>query len=484
MRVNKDNIYLLSPALFAKYTTNNKYKAPRHIRYLEKKILPLLIRGNARIIINMPPRHGKSEYLSKYLPTWHLLNFPEKRIIITSYSADLAKHWSRQIKDLIKIYGKKARGIKLNPANAAVAGFTLKDHTGGVQAVGINGALTGKGADLIILDDPVKNDREANSSKMREKLWEWYKATLYTRLEPGGSIILIMTRWHEDDLCGRIMKQKENECENNDNDNNNNEDSDNGDNTNQWEIIILPAIANARCPLGRKKGEALWAERFNIKKLKELRRTLGEYWFDSLYQQSPYPLAGGIFKVQEFKYFKFNGKDIEVHNSIIPHKENIFIAVDLAASTKESADYTVLMAFAVDSTQNIYILDILRSHFDTLNHLDIIRDLFHQWQPLVVGIESVQYQSAIVRAAAADGIPVKALKPNKDKISRALPMQAKLQSGLVFLPQYAHWSEDFKSELAAFPNGKHDDQVDCFAYINEMISPLSKEFIPTGRKRI
>lgn len=469
MIINSENIYLLSPILFAKFINENKYFAPKHLIYLENKIMQSLIRGNARIIINMPPRHGKSEYLSKYLPAWHLINYPDKRIIITSYGADLAKHWSRQVKDIIINYGKNF-GIGINPSNASASGFTLKNHIGGVQAVGIEGALTGKGADLIIIDDPIKNDKQANSSKMRDRLWEWYKATLYTRLEPKGSIILIMTRWHEDDLCGRIINEPNN--------NNNNKK-----NNNNWEIIILPAIAENVCPLSRKIGEPLWAERFNIDKLNELKAEIGNYWFDALYQQKPSNVNGGIFKVQEFKYFKFNGEDIEVNNQIIKKNDlKIFTTVDLAASSKENADFTVLMSFGIDNNNNIYILDVMRSHFDILNHLEIIQDCYRKWKPVIIGIESIQYQNAIVRSASAKGLPVKAIKPNKDKISRALPMQAKLNCGLIYLPRYALWLDDFRNELASFPTGRNDDQVDCFAYINEMISPFSREFIPTGRK--
>lgn len=461
MIIRKEKIFLLSPIMLAKLTTQNKYIAAKHIRFLEKKIIPKLIKGNARIIINMPPRHGKSEYLSKFLPAWHLLNFPNKKIIISSYGADLSKQWSRQIKEIITNYGRMLNGIKLNPKHSAVGGFSINKFSGGLQAVGTSGSLTGKGADLIIIDDPVKNDQEANSLNQRNKLWEWYKATLYTRLEPRGNIILIMTRWHEDDICGRIIKTQ----------------------AKKWDIIILPAIARDNCPLGRKPGEALWEERFSREKLDELRETLGEYWFESLYQQSPYPLSGGIFKVNKLKYFNFVDADVETENGITWRGDlRVFITVDLAASSKESADYTVLMAFAVDKDKNVYIFDVLRSHFDSLNHLEIITDFYQKWKPILVGIESVQYQSALIRAAAAKGIPVKALKPSKDKVSRALPMQAMLDNGMIYIPKYATWAEDFKSELIAFPNGKNDDQVDCFAYITEMIEPYSAAFEPTGRR--
>ncbi len=470
------NIYLLSPILFAKFVTNNQYKAPMHIRYLEQYIIPKLLKGNARIIINIPPRHGKSEFLSKYLPIWYLINFHNTRIILTSYGSDLAKFWSRQIKEHIALYGNKATGIKLNPKNAAINSFSILGHNGGMQAVGINGALTGKGADLIIIDDPVKNDKEANSINIRNKLWEWYKATLYTRLEPNGSIILIMTRWHEDDLCGRIIKHNKS-ISNNETNLSNNE-------IGNWDNIILPSIAGDNCPLGRKIGEPLWNNRFPIEKLNELRFTLGDYWFESLYQQSPYSTKGGIFKSNEFKYFKFvENQNIEVNNKIIRNEDlRKFITVDLAASSKENSDYTVLLAFALDIDNNIYILDILREHFDTLNHQEIIKDLYFKWKPISVGIEAVQYQNALVRSVSANGIPAIPIRPNKDKISRALPMQAKLNSGLVYLPKYENWVNEFLSELTAFPYGKNDDQVDCFAYINELISPYGNNFIPTGRK--
>ena len=468
MEINAEKLPLTCPILLAKAITDNKYKSPNHIKYLERNILQALAQGKARVIINMPPRHGKSELLSKYLPAWYLLNFPDNRIILTSYEATFAQSWSRKIRDIIAEYGTALNGITLDPNNSGVSGFSIAGHSGGLQSAGAGGAITGKGADLVIIDDPIKNDAEANSPTIRENIWEWFRSTVFTRLEPSGSILLIMTRWHEDDLCGRIIKEL--------------------NESGEWQIISLAAIAELNCPLGLQKGEALWEARFTAIQLENIRKNIGNYWFESLYQQRPAQAEGGIFKKSDFRYYKYSGKDIIIkrsdENKVISFLDlQIFITVDLAASTKDTADYTVLMVFAVNAESDVFILEIIRNRFDTLRHLELIRDAYNKWHPVLIGIESVQYQYSLVRSAANEGLPVKALRPNADKLTRSLPMQAKMNNGKVYMPEYAAWLADFEQELLSFPNAKHDDQVDCFAYINELILPNSGGALPIGRKK-
>ena len=187
---------------------------------------------------------------------------------------------------------------------------------------GVGGPITGKGADILIIDDPVKNAEEANSQTYRDKTWEWYQSTAYTRLEPKGAIILIMTRWHEDDLAGRLLKHMQNGT---------------GE---KWEVINLPAIAEENDLLGRKPGEPLWPERYDLKELNRIKDTTGSYWWSALYQQRPQPPEGGLLKRSWIKYY-------QPHE--LPHLEelDIYQAWDLAISTKETADYTVCTTVGV-----------------------------------------------------------------------------------------------------------------------------------------
>lgn len=459
----KINLPILSPILLAKTATDNQYSAPAHVRLMESEILSGLASGSSRIIVNMPPRHGKSEFISKFLPAWYLMNFPDRRVILTSYESTFAMSWSRKVRELIATLGEKAAGISLDKSNNTQSEFSIAGHSGGMQALGALGAITGKGADLIIIDDPVKNDADANSETIRENTWEWFRSTVFTRLEPGGSIIIAMTRWHEDDLTGKIMSDPAI--------------------AKDWRQIVLPALAGENCLLGRRPGEPLWSARYSGEALGEIRKAVGSYWFDALYNQVPGSPAGGIFRRSDFRYYTRECEKYVTPEEIFASRDiTLYATVDLAIATSQTSDFTVVMVFGVAPGGRIFIVDIIRERLDSLRHREMIIDIYRRYNPRLIGIESVQYQNSLVRALAAEGLPVKALKPTADKVSRALPMQAKLENGLVYFPKYAAWLDDFERELAAFPNAGHDDQADCFAYINNMTLPASA-FLPISARR-
>ncbi len=457
-------LYKSSPASFAYLASGADFEIPPHIQLIDKALIELVSQGSKILVINMPPRHGKSEFISKYFPAWLLCNFPDKRVILTSYEAHFAQTFGKKVRDIVDEYGS-LNDIYLDPASNSVQHFSIENHGGSMSCIGSGGAITGRGADIVIIDDPVKNDAEANSETIREGLKEWFKSTVYTRLEPGGSIILIMTRWHQDDLCGYIL----NEFGAQDN----------------FIHIDLPALAEENDLLNRNIGEPLWERRFDAQKLKEIENSIGKYWFSALYQQQPAPLGGGIFKKSDFKYYTEKEDSYILQSSIekiIPKKSlRIFVTVDLAASTKDSADYSVLLTFGITENKEILILDVLRNKFETFNHLKIIEDVYYKWKPVLIGIETVQYQISLFNEVQRLGISVKSIRPISDKISRALPMQAKLNSGIVYFPKYASWLSEFETELLSFPIGKNDDQADCFAYINEIIQPIS-DALPVGLK--
>ena len=192
----------------------------------------------------------------------------------------------RRARDVLNEYGNSVFGIEVNNKSSAANRWDIQGHTGGMVTAGVGGPITGKGADILIIDDPVKNAEEANSQTYRDKTWEWYQSTAYTRLEPNGSIILIMTRWHEDDLAGRILHQI---------------DQDKGE---QWEIINLPAIAEDHDILGRNIGEPLWPGRYDLNELERIKYTTGSYWWSALYQQRPQPPEGGLLKRSWIKYYQ------------------------------------------------------------------------------------------------------------------------------------------------------------------------------------
>ncbi len=463
MNDKNENIMLsLSIGSFAKIITEGKFLYPAHIALLDDILVSTTINQNKKIMINMPPRHGKSEFISKYFPAWFLLNFPDKRIILTSYEAHFAQSWGKKVRDIIDEFGHYF-GIYLDPAMNSTSSFAIKNHTGSMNCVGAGGAITGKGADIVIVDDPIKNDAEANSETIRENIRQWFKSTVFTRLEPSASIIMIMTRWHEDDICGSLLAEDSKKKE--------------------WAHINLPAIAQANDPLSRDIGTALWRERFDESRLSEIRESIGEYWFSALYQQQPSPAGGGIFKSKHFKYYTqdMNYYLFDNFKKVNCNELKIFMTIDLAATAKESSDYTVILTFGVSSDTDIFILDIVREKFESLRHAEVIIDAYNKWHPLLIGIESVQYQISLVNELMHRGLPVKALRPNKDKLSRSLSMQSKMEIGKVYFPKYSAWLSDFENELLSFPNAKNDDQVDCFAYISNILEPIS-EALPVGLK--
>lgn len=453
------NYYKTSPAWLAYKVSNAQFKCPKHISYLDSSIISAIKRGNSKLIVNMPPRHGKSEYISKYLPFWHLCNFPEKRIILTSYEANFAASWGRKVRDLINEFGKPYFSIEIDDSNRSVSSFGIKGKNGFMQCVGAGGAITGKGADLLIIDDPVKNDAEANSKTYRDNLWEWFRATALTRLEPRGNVILVMTRWHEDDLCGRISE-----------------------NLKTWKTIKFPAISEQNDAIRSRAGISLWSERYSIQELKNIKLDMGEYWFSALYQQEPAPSKGGIFKKKNFKYYKTVSEFIEYDSKRVLLSElKYFTVVDLAVSSSETSDYTVILTFGIDKDKNIFIIDVEKERFSGAEHLELLKRVYFKYKPIIIGIEAVQYQISLVQRAIRESLPVIKLIADKDKVTRALPVSALMDSKRVFFPANAIWLHDFESELLSFPTGKHDDQVDAFAYIHQLIYKYSLGFKPVSK---
>ena len=426
--------------------SNYQYQIPKHINLLNEKLQEIAFGDAKRLIVFLPPRHGKSMLVSHYFPAWYLGMFPDKRVILTAYEADFAATWGRKARDVLNGYGKPLYGIEVNDKSSAANRWDIKGHIGGMVTAGVGGPITGKGADILIIDDPIKNAEEANSQTYRDKTWEWYQSTAYTRLEPNGSIILIMTRWHEDDLAGRILRQIERGS------------------SEQWEIINLPAIAEDHDILGRNVGDPLWPERYDLNELERIKYTTGSYWWSAMYQQRPQPPEGGLLKRSWIKQYQpYELPDLE--------ELNIYQGWDLAISTKETADYTVCTTLGISKEKQIYVLDWYRDRIDFPTQVRVVKKLAEKWDPSQIAIESNAYQQALPQQLKKTSmLPIKEVKRTKDKVTRITSAFVHFENGKIILPENHPELDNFINEYVYFPQGKHDDMLDSVELAIELVT--------------
>ncbi|MFE7111770.1 terminase large subunit domain-containing protein [Streptomyces sp. NPDC057575] len=334
--VERDMALKRSPGSMSAILTDGKEKQAKHLDLIDR-VFRDIARGIPRkVLITMPPRHGKSRRAARWAPLWYLARHPDHRVMIASYSADLADDHGRWIRDAINTYGPNL-GLSLHAGSKAANRFDLADpdtghrYEGGLVTAGVGGGLTGKGAHLAIVDDPIKDAADAESPTMRRRLWDWWTSVLNTRIEPGGSILVIQTRWHEQDLAGRILA---------------------GEDASDWTILDLPATCDSEDDaLGREIGEPLWPVRYGKKALAKIRRAVGERVWWSLYMQKPRPLEGGVWKWpwitdNRLTPMQFRGVDLT----------RIIVAVDTAGGSDDVNDETGLWAGGRDAAGQMYVL--------------------------------------------------------------------------------------------------------------------------------
>lgn len=398
-----------------------------HYQHLIYQELERVTKGDCKkLMLFLPPRHGKSEAVTIRYPVWRLENNPNLKVVVAAYNQTLANKFSRKSRRIAEEL------FSLSKERAAVEDWETNEG-GGLRAIGVGSGITGQGGDLIIIDDPVKSREEAESVNYRERVYDWYTDDVFTRREPGCALILIQTRWHQDDLAGRILA------------------SEDGPN---WTVISLPALSESNDPLGRNPGDALCPQRYTEKDLEEIKRVLGERSFSALYQQQPRPSEGGLFKPGWFKIIDHVPADLRMARFW-----------DLAASTKTTADYTAGAKVGVDNKGNIYILDMVHGRLEWPDSRKKIIETANQDGIIPVGVEAVAFQIAAVQDLKRDPsflrIPLKEVRPDRDKKSRALPWAAKAEGGQVFLLR-GQWTEGFIDECLGFEAGAaHDDRVDA-----------------------
>jgi predicted phage terminase large subunit-like protein len=484
---------------FSRYV-DPKFEDAPHIRLIVEKLEQVARylqtqgrEGIGRLMILMPPRHGKSELASRKFPAWILGRLPDLRIIMASYGADLASKNSRSVRDLIEskryqaLFGglsSRNEPVELASDSRSVAAWDLaQPHRGGVVAAGVGGGITGLGADVLIGDDLIKNREEAQSEPRRELVDDWWKSSAHTRLEKEyAAIILFFTHWHADDQVGRLMKKMVEDPT-----------------ADQWDILMLPALAldsympsveeqhkkmregvfiPLEDPLNRKPGEALWPGRFGRDWLISKRANLGDYEFEALYQQMPYAKEGQRYKRDWFKAIPKLPDDVKI----------IYVVRywDKANSTRGDFTAGVLMAYCSDGY--FYILDVVRGQWSSYDRDRKMREtaekdvevwgaaykvtihIWHQQDPGSAGKDSAEATNRLLM-----GFPTKFETMTGDKATRSEPLESAFQGKLVFLLKGA-WNDAFIDECVAFDRGKYDDQVDAAASsYNKLLQMIGKK---------
>lgn len=431
----------MTPAAMAYHVSRGKWRPAKHLLYTSRKLVNVAARRTKRLIVTEPPRHGKSELISRYFPAWYLGIFPDERIILTSYEADFAASWGRKARDTVEEFGGELFGIRVRQDSSAANRWDIEGHSGGMVTAGAGGPITGRGGNVIIIDDPFKNAEEANSKRIRDKVWEWYQSTLYTRLEPGGAIIIVMTRWHEDDLVGRLLNPEYGEVE-------------------DWEIINLPAVAEEGDVLGREPGEALWPERYDLAELKRIKKTVGSYWWNALYQQRPSPPEGSIIKREWWRFYKEPPSNLD----------EVVQSWDCSFKETATGSYVVGQVWGRKGADK-YLLDQFRARVDFVATVRAIKSLSDKWpEARLKLVEEAANGPAVIAALRSEVPGIVAVRPRGSKEARLHAVSPDIEAGNVYLPSGAPWVHDYIEELVAFPGGANDDQVDATSQALERLT--------------
>ena len=402
-----------------------------------------------RLIITMPPRHGKSQLVSRHFPSWGLGVDPDTSIIAASYSARLAKRFNKNVQNIIEsdIYreifpntsfterSEKVRFVKRRKTYVkTMEFFEVPGFEGSLRSVGVEGGITGMGADILIIDDPFKDRKSADSPTVRESVWDWYTSTAYTRLSPGGGVLVTVTRWHENDLVGRLVDAMKQEG---------------GD---QWEIINYPAIAERDEP-HRKKGEALHPGRYPLEMLLRIKHNIGSYDWGSLYQQHPTPRGGGVFKAKWIRHWTECPKVFD----------RVIQSWDFTFKDSENSDNVSGQVWG-QLGSNFYLLDNDTDRMDFVSQVRAMQRMSSKWPDALEKIVEDKANGPAIISAIGSRIPgIVPYTPRGSKTARAYSVSPLFEAGNVYLPPMDEehpWVKKYVDELLAFPNAEHDDQVD------------------------
>ena len=403
------------------------YEPAAHHRMIAKK-LERVERGKlSRLMIFMPPRHGKSLLCSEFFVAWYIGKNPEKQVIFATYSQDLADDFGRRVRNWIRDPAFQAifPGVTLAEDSQAASRFNVGAR-GSYFAVGVGGSITGRGADLLVIDDPLKGREEADSETVRRKLKAWYTSVAYTRLMPGAAIVLIQTRWHPEDLGGWLLKEHQHE---------------------RWKPLSLSALSEA--------GTALWPKRYPVAALERIRETLPKRDWSALYQQSPIIDGGNILKK---KWWRKWTKSAPVCSYILQSWDTAYSEADLKTNS-----YSARTTWGVfKPTEDEIALILIEAWHGRVDYPDLKKEAIRSYldqKPDCVLIEKKASGQSLIQDLRRAGVPVATYQPDRDKVARAYAVQAMLECGQIYYPA-RRWADDVIDECAQFPSGSYSDWVD------------------------
>lgn len=452
-------------------TDTSRYDAQYFHRALAAALEEVEAGRLLRLIVTFPPRHGKSELTSRRFPAWLVGRDPYRHVMFATYNQPFAEDYGRAVRGIIQSQQYKTVFPGTTLAKGSAAADRLVTEEGGMMAfVGRGGSSTGRGADFLIIDDPLKDREEASSATTRESLWDWYNDTMSTRLmSDTGAIVIIQTRWHEDDLVGRLTDPTNPKF--------------NAEEAETWKIINIPAIAGDDDVLGREPGAALWPEKFGLPYLESFRRR-NPVGFSALYQQQPTPEDGDFFKTEMLAAYR---------QTDLPKNLRVYAASDHAVGIKQSNDYTCLLIVGVDEFSNIWLLDCWWKREKTDKVVEAMIDLMKRWKPLVWWAESGHISKSIgpflfkrMREEKVY-VTIREQVPSADKQTRAQSINGRAAMGMVRFPQHLPWYDRARQECLKFPQARHDDFVDALAHIGLGLDRILKapvEQAKTGAPKV
>lgn len=417
------------------------FRPARHHQIIVKE-LEAVARGECdRLALFLPPGSAKSTYASVLFPPWYLSSGAHRSIIAASHTAELAERWGRKVRNLVSEH-EPLLGFGVAGDNKA-AGRWETSEEGEYYAAGVGGSITGRRSDLAIIDDPIRSREDADSKLIRDKQWDWYKFDLMTRLKPGAAVILIQTRWHEDDLAGRLLAEERE----------------------RWRVVALPMEAEADDPLGRQPGEPLWPEWFTDQMRTDAKRD-ARLW-SALYQQRPTPDEGAFFKADWFRVGTPPPRD----------QMRIYGASDYAV-TADGGDYTVHVVLGIDPDGRMWLLDVWRKQAASDEWVEAWCDLVVKWKPLGWAEETGQIKAGVgpfleKRARERKAYTFRQQFPTRgDKAVRAQSIRGRMAMEGLYIAADRPWRADLIGECLRFPAGVHDDQVDALGLVGQLLDQM------------